>query len=325
MIATNSEIVSSLNRELEGMKKEFSSSRALPIKELSPEEKEKLRALGYAGGGQPPENSQQGGPDPKDMIGTLKKLYAARTAVRKGELEKGEEILKQLKGEDPENPRIYQSLGKIYQQREEWGRAIDEFKEALRLNPRDVVSYFQLSQSYYNSGMIEEAAKAAQATLSLRPDHLMSLMFMALYYKSTKNVKESIVYLEAVLRINPDNAKVRLEYGDALVLAEQYKRAIGEYEHLLAEMPENPQIHNKLGFVYFYLDDYEKAITYLEEEVNLKENADSRFLLGAAYGKLEKFPEAVDNLKKYLARASSQDPRRQRAEATLKYYESQIK
>ena len=80
-----------------------------------------------------------------------------------------------------------------------------------------------------------------------------------------------------------------------------------------------------MSFVYFYLDDFEKAINYLEEEVNLKENANSRFLLGAAYGKLEKFPEAVDNLKKYLARASSQDTRRQRAEATLKYYESRIK
>ena len=71
--------------------------------------------------------------------------------------------------------------------------------------------------------------------------------------------------------------------------------------------------------------DFQKAIDYLENEVNLEENVNSRFLLGAAYGKLEKFPEAVDNLKKYLALASSQDPRRQRAETTLKFYESQIK
>jgi tetratricopeptide (TPR) repeat protein len=116
-----------------------------------------------------------------------------------------------------------------------------------------------------------------------------------------------------------------LDYGDALVLAEEYERAIGEYQHLLAEMPEDPQIYNKLGSVYFYVDDYQKAIEYFEKEVSFKGNPNSYFLLGAAYGKLGKYSEAVDNLEKYLAYAPAQDPKRQKAEATLQFYKSQIK
>jgi cytochrome c-type biogenesis protein CcmH/NrfG len=59
--------------------------------------------------------------------------------------------------------------------------------------------------------------------------------------------------------------------------------------------------------------------------VNLKESANSRFLLGAAYGKLERYSEAVSHLKKYLIHAPPQDPRRQRAEGALRFYQSQIK
>jgi len=220
---------------------------------------------------------------------------------------------------------VYQSLGKIYQQRKDWLKAIDEFNKAIELNPRDVDSYFQLSQSYYSLGMMNEAAQAAQATLSLRPNHLRSLLFLALYFKSKKDIKESLVYLEKAQQMYPLNRQVRLEYADTLVTAEDYERAIQIYQQLLAEMPENPQVYNKLGLVYFYLDDYPKAIEYLEQEVSLQESADSYFLLGAAYGKLERYPEAVNHLKKYMIYAPAQDPRRQRAEGALKYYESQIK
>ena len=325
LIAAKPEIVTELGRELEGLKKKFSSSRSLPIKELTPEEKEKLRALGYVGGALPPGSDSKGRPDPKDKIDTLKKLYAARTAIRQGKLEKGERILKELKKENPGNPRVYQSLGKIYQQKEDWAKAIDEFRMAVSLNPRDVDSYFWLSQSYSNRGMMEEAARAAQATLEFRPNHLLSLLFLAYYHKSTNNITECILYLERALQVAPSNTKVRLDYGDALVLAEEYMRAIGEYQHLLAEMPENPQIYNKLGSVFFYVDDYLKAIEYFEREVSFKGNANSYFLLGAAYGKLGKYSEAVDNLEKYLAYSPAQDPRRQKAEATLQFYRSQIK
>jgi cytochrome c-type biogenesis protein CcmH/NrfG len=47
--------------------------------------------------------------------------------------------------------------------------------------------------------------------------------------------------------------------------------------------------------------------------------------LGAAYGKLGKYSEAVDNLEKYLAYAPAKDSRRQKTEATLQFYKSQIK
>ncbi len=325
LAAKRPEVVSRLKKELEELKKEDSSSRALPIKELTPEEKEKLRALGYLGGAVSPEAEQGDRPDPKDRIDTLKKLYAARTAVRQGELEKGEKILKEIEKEDPQNPRVYQSLGKIYQQRKEWLKAIEEFNKALELNPRDVVSYFQLSQSYYSLGMMDEAAEAAQATLSLRPNHLRSLLFLALYFRSRKNIKESLVYLEKAQQLYPSNKQVRLEYADALVMAEDYESAIEIYQQLLVEMPKNPQVYNKLGLVYFYLDDYAKAVEYLEKEVSLKENADSYFLLGAAYGKLERYSEAVGHLKKYLIHAPPQDPRRPRAEGALQYYQSRIK
>lgn len=325
LIAERPEVVSRLKRDLEELKREDFSSRNLPIKELSPEEKEKLRALGYLGGVVSPDAEQGDRADPKDKVDTLKKLYAARTAVRQGKLEKGEKILKEIEKEDPQNSGVYQSLGKIYQQRKDWLKAIDEFNKAIELNPRDVDSYFQLSQSYYSLGMMDEAAKAAQATLSLRPNHLRSLLFLAFYLRSKKNIKESLVYLEKAQQLYPSNRQVKLEYADALAAAEEYGRAIQIYQQLLAEMPENPLVYNKLGLVYFYLDDYPKAIEYLEKEVSLEESADSYFLLGAAYGKLERYSEAVSHLKKYLIHAPPQDPRRQRAEGALRFYQSQIK
>jgi predicted Zn-dependent protease len=132
-------------------------------------------------------------------------------------------------------------------------------------------------------------------------------------------------YLEKATELKPEDSDLRFKYAKALVFSNENDKAIKELEYLLAKMPDNPTVYNNLGIAYFHKNDLERAIKYLSLEVEFNSNPRSFLLLGQIYGKLGKYSEAVDNLEKYLAYAPAQDPRRQKAEATLQFYRSQIK
>jgi len=296
----NSRVVSKLRNRFERFEKKISSGRKPSTRELSQEDREKLRALGYVGGTLPADISQKKRPDPKDKIPILERIRQGKLAVEVGELEEGKKILKEILKQDPENSMIHHALGEIYQKNGEWDKAIEEFKEIVKINPAEIDSYHMLAKSYYGNGMIEESIKASEAALNLHPKHLKSLLFLVSVYKSLKNIKKSLGYLERAVKVDSANLDLRLEYAQTLTFSKEFGKAIKEYEYLVTKMPDNPMLYNNLGIIHYAQGDFEKSIDYLLKEMELHSNPNSYFILGLASGELQKYAEAVKYLEKYL-------------------------
>ncbi len=228
--------------------------------------------------------------------------------------------------QDPENLVVHHFLGKIYQDRKEWDKAIEEYSEILRINPDGIDSYYMLAKCYYGKGVIDEAIKASEAALTLHPKHLKSLLFLVSLNKSLGKTDEMLHYLERAVYAVPSKWTMRLEYAQALVSAKKFEKAIKEYEILREKMPDNPMIYNNLGIIYYSKNDYEQAVKYLSKEVELHSNPNSYLLLGLSYGNLEKYAEAVLFLEKFLNQSSVRDVSlRKRAEQALAFFRSKIK
>jgi arylsulfatase A-like enzyme/Tfp pilus assembly protein PilF len=326
LFGSKSKIASRLSRKLKNLEKEMASDRKPSIRELSEEEQEKLRSLGYVAGTLPADAGKKERPDPKSKISIFEGISRGKLAIIEGKEDEGEKLLKEMLKKDPENPVIYQTLGKMYQRREEWDKAIDEFKEIININPDDVDSYYELAKSYYGKGMVEEAIITSTAALDLHPTHLKSLLFLAGLYKSLQQMEESLQYLGSAVNVVPNKLEIRLEYAQSLTFNKKFDKAIQEYEYLLDKMPDNPMIYNNLGIIYYYKNDFAKAVECLSKEVELHSNPSSYLILGLSYGKLERYSEAVNYLEKYLAQSPAGDSSlRKRAEQALSFYKSKIK
>lgn len=322
----NNKIAIELSNKFKKLEKKISLKLKPLIRELTQEDQEKLRALGYVGGTLPSDIGQKERPDPKDKILILERISKGKLAIKQGELEEGEKILKEIMKQDPENPMIHHSLGEIYQRRGEWDKAIKEFKEIIKVNPSEIDSYYMLAKSYYGKGMIEEAIKTSEAALNLHPKHLKSLLFLASVFKSLKNIKKSLIYLERGIKVDSSNLDVRLEYAQNLTFSKEYEKAIKEYNYLLTKMPDNPMLYNNLGIIFYYQKDFERSIKYLSKEVELHPNPNSYFLLGLACGELQRYSEAVNYLEKYLISVPAKDTSlRKKAEQALSFFKSRIK
>ncbi len=326
LIGSKNKIASDLNNKLKKLEKATTSEQKPSIRELTPEEQEKLRALGYSAETLPSDIGQKRRPDPKDRIFILDQLYKFKMAKKEGKQEEGEKILREIVKQDPENLVVHHFLGKIYQDRKEWDKAIEEYSEILRINPDGIDSYYMLAKCYYGKGVIDEAIKASEAALTLHPKHLKSLLFLVSLNKSLGKTDEMLHYLERAVYAVPSKWTMRLEYAQALVSAKKFEKAIKEYEILREKMPDNPMIYNNLGIIYYSKNDYEQAVKYLSKEVELHSNPNSYLLLGLSYGNLEKYAEAVLFLEKFLNQSSVRDVSlRKRAEQALAFFRSKIK
>jgi tetratricopeptide (TPR) repeat protein len=203
--------------------------------------------------------------------------------------------------------------------------AIKAFTQAIRINPDDVYSHYLLARSYFQKGMTGRAKDEALKVLSYFADHLGSLMLLAEIHAGSEEYDRAILYLDRAVRGTPDNLTVRLLLAHILTLAKNYDRALTEYEFLQTRLPGDPGIYHNLGMLSTLTDRAEEGVQYFLKELELKENPDTRFLLGMAYGKLQRYDQAISCLERYLISLPPEETdKRAKAESALRYFRSKV-
>lgn len=327
LIEREKELADQLRKKLETMEKKVASGEETePAKRLTPEEQEKLAALGYIRGTGFDKMDRQSNIDPKDKIHIFEETIKAELALSKGEPEKAEEILKKLAALEPGNPMIHHFLGKTYQKSGEWDKSIEEFKKALKINSEDIYSHYFLALSYNKTGKKEDAIQEAKIALSFLGQHFNSLLLLADIYGNSGDYKVAVHYLQKAIEIEPGNIDIRLLYANYLAMAKEYDKAYAEFKDILDEIPDNPNVYRSLGIICYFRNDFKEAIKYLTLEIKLQSNPNSYFLLGMAYGRLGNYREAISYLEKYAASLPVKETeKKKKAESAILFFKSKLR
>lgn len=326
VIDRESEIAGKLLNRLKELEKSLSSPEAANSRlELTQEDQEKLFSLGYVGRSGEQRIPRHSDIDPKDKIRIFEDMVKAELSLAGGAPKEAAEILKRIVADDPENPLLLHFLGKAYQKMGEFDESIRTFTKAVRINPDDVYSHYLLARSYFKKGMTREAKNEAVLVLSYFSEHLGSLLLLAEIYVNSQEYDTAIMYLEKAVRGDPDNLTTRLLFAHALTLAKNYERALKEYKFLQPKMPDDPGIYHNLGILSTLQGQVEQGIQYFLRELELRENPDTRFLMGIAYGKVQKYREAISCLERYLdSLPAGETEKREKAESALRFFRSQL-
>ena len=134
---------------------------------ISPEEAQKLAALGYIGSG----SAATTGPraDPKDKIGTFRELQAAFRLVRQGKDAEALAALDRLLKAEPDMVDVWDVRSKALFRLGRGGEAIESAKEALRRNPSAKQIAVDLANMLGLEGRLDEAKQHAELALAADP------------------------------------------------------------------------------------------------------------------------------------------------------------
>ena len=110
---------------------------------------------------------------------------------------------------------LYNMMGLVDAQNNKINMAIQNYKEAVRINPKYIDAYNNLALAYYNLGKVNDAIENLQKALDINEKFYIAHNNLAKIYFKKKDYKKSLTYLKNTLNINPD-------YGDAINLLKEF-------------------------------------------------------------------------------------------------------
>jgi len=271
------------------------------IKEMDPETRAKLGALGYIStfvGGK--DEAQLA--DPKEKIGIFNAIIKARKLTRQGKTQEAIALLKSILKEEPGIVDAIFTLGNLYYREKDFETALKYFKKVLELKPDYNFAMLNILNCYRFLGKTDQGIEEARKFIKIFPQQSEFYIILANFYVDEGKLDEAEKTLERALKIeeNPfalrDLGRIRLMKDDlekaedlfnraiklnpSIKMAHYYialikekegetEAAIEEYEKEIENNPENLKAHFNLARLYRERGERDKEIAHLEKVVEL--------------------------------------------------------
>lgn len=293
-------------RELKKLEEEMSRKgiEGKGPQQLDDDSREKLMALGYIGGFTSGAKLSQTGNlgDPKDKIILFNKIKMAEGASSDREYDDALNLLDQVIKEDPGIMEARQVRANIYLQLDRAEEAVEECKEALKVDTDYNAAVFTLAQAYRKLGKFDEAIAGFERAIQLDPRDAKPHVNLGEIYLDKKDLDRAIAHFEQAIQIDPEHSSLaHNNLGAALLEKKMPERAEQEILKALELRPRIPDAHYNLGLVFEGRGDLARAAEEYKKEIEIHPGAHpAHFNLALLYGKMGRLEEQVDELKEAI-------------------------
>jgi tetratricopeptide (TPR) repeat protein len=187
---------------------------------------------------------------------------------------------------DQELPEAHVTLGLINVGRGRFEEAVEEFEQALALDPSSADATRELARAYQGLGEIDRALETCERAIELRPTYWAGYDLLGTFYYRQGKLEEAARQYLHVIRLAPDNAVAHANLGGVYHFMGRLDEACAESERSLAIKPNWRALNNLAAFHYSqgnYADAaemFERALLHDDRDYQIWGN------LGSAYRKL---------------------------------------
>ncbi|MEK7677935.1 MAG: tetratricopeptide repeat protein [Verrucomicrobiota bacterium] len=157
-------------------------------------------------------------------------------------------------------------------------------KPATEADPEAVVNLLAEGNESLHQGKLAEAIAKYNEALRLNPDDEDTHFNLAIALARAGRNEEAKQHYEEALRILPDYAEVHNNLGNLLLKENKFAEALAHFEAALKSMPEHASAHNNLGTALGHQGKINEAIPHFAEAIRIQPNyLEARVNLGNAY------------------------------------------
>ena len=218
---------------------------------------------------------------------------------------------------------VYVTLGRIHNDSGNHSLAVDEFRHALELDPRDADALNGMAYGQETAGQVADAEATYKKVIALRPDYWDAYNTLGAFYVRQRRFDDAIEQLQRARQLTPDNTQVYNNLA-GVYLASGRPQDLALAENVLKKSielePTYPAFAN-LGYLYLQQKRYAEAAEMTRKALQL--NANDYLVwenLDWAYrwlGEDDKAAPARQRARAILALAVQSNPRDAQAQAHL--------
>jgi tetratricopeptide (TPR) repeat protein len=143
----------------------------------------------------------------------------------------GEQVLRRLAA-------AYNNRGVAYRVKANYGQAIDDFNEAIRLVPDNANAFNNRGVAYRNMGDLDRAVADYDQAIRIKPDYVAAFYNRGLALTDKREYAKAISDFTAVLRVDPKNPAVLYRRGTAYLNSGEIEAGNADLAEATAIKPE---------------------------------------------------------------------------------------
>lgn len=187
------------------------------------------------------------------------------------------------------------SLGIIQEEKKKLGKAITQYKKAVKLRPNYDFAYFKLGDVYLKKGDTAKAISYLEKAISLNQTNFLYYDLLALAYSLAENFDKAIWSYKMALKFNEMDIRTLLNLGFSYSRKNDFKYAILTYRKALEINPENPEIYYYIGLAYLTHDkSLDESLNFYKKTLSLDpKHIHARNQVGLIYYIFKDYPKAI--------------------------------
>jgi predicted TPR repeat methyltransferase len=199
---------------------------------------------------------------------------------------------------DPHSPTFHNSMGNALWYLKKYDEAISHYEESIKLNPSPA-THNNLGNLYVKRDQYGKAVIHYQTAIALKPGYAEAYYNLSIALAKIGKAEEAIHNLKKALQFQPDLAEAHGQLGQLLQQRGQFEEALQHYENRLKLEPKHIETYVNIGGILVKQGDLLKAVDYFHKALELEpDHSEAHFNLGATYLSLHKVNQA---LKHYLS------------------------
>ncbi len=163
--------------------------------------------------------------------------------------------------------------GEVYSKNGDYEKAIQEFNEALRLNPGLASAHYNRGEIYFQRGDYQQAIRDFTRTIGLAPDYTFAYYSRGVANERTGEIEEAILDFTHTVRLKPSYAPAYNDRARALYSLGHLREALRDSELAISVAPDTPSYLATHSQILAALGRSEGAFATLEQAMAVA-NAD---------------------------------------------------
>jgi len=164
---------------------------------------------------------------------------------------------------------VYSSRGDARLLISDYDRAIEDYGQAIHLNPNYTEAYYNRGNAYYYKGDYDRAVADYDQAIRLNPNLAMAYYNRGCVYHGKGELDRAIADYRESIRLQPDDPKVYYNRGNAYRDKGDWNLAIADYNQAIKLKPDYAKAYANRGSSYAGKGDYDRAIVDLDKAIKL--------------------------------------------------------
>jgi tetratricopeptide (TPR) repeat protein len=252
LIAAKSAVAEQYKSALQAFEARFANQKATveAQTQLSAEDQERFRALGYIGGpsqGRRPEALLR--PDPKGKIDIYLLISRAMTQITQRQFQRALDTLRELLQRDSSITTVHSLLGQCYLQLKKYKEAEQAFELVLKQEPDRLYPLFYLGLAHFQQHQYDKAVPLLEKAILVDPKFFPAYNYLGLIYSDLGQASRAIDVFSKAAAIQ-ENFQTYQMLGFLYAKQKQLEKAVAAFQKAAALEPDNALVHFHLAGVY---------------------------------------------------------------------------